>query len=260
VECSVDLTLGEMSYERQSAWLITAYDITQRNQSERERKELLRRLVRVQEEERKRISMELHDQMGQSLTALILGLKSLQDFLPEEPYSGEMLNHLHSIADGLGQEVHRLAVELRPASLDDLGLNTTLQNYAEEWSSRSQIEVDYQPTGVQDERLPSQIETAIYRIVQEALTNVARHSGATQASIHLDCRESQVFVIVEDNGCGFDPERVISLNGAYRLGLLGMKERAELAGGTCHIESSPGNGTTIYVRIPVKNDREEFRE
>lgn len=249
--CWVDITIGRMQYERLPALIVTANDITQEQHAKQDRQELLRRLVTVQEEERHRISRELHDQMGQSLTALILGLKSVQALFPSQSTAHHSLQQLHDIADELGQQIHRLAFELRPASLDDLGLHNTLQNYAEEWSERTGIKIDYQAMDLKDERLPDNIETTLYRIVQEALTNVLKHAGAKNVSLILGYHNHHIQAIVEDDGCGFDVDKVLTAGGARRLGILGIKERAELAGGTFNIESEMGKGTTIYIRIPL---------
>jgi two-component system CheB/CheR fusion protein len=248
----VDITLGDFQFEGRPALVVTAYDITEREKAKRDRQELLRQLVTIQEEESRRISRELHDHMGQSLTALILGIKSVEDMLPSTSPARKSLQQLKEIADELGQEAHRLAFELRPAALDDLGLHTTLMNYAEEWAERTKIKVDYQATGLKEERFASPIETTIYRIVQEALTNIVKHANASNVSILLDRQPKLIQAIVEDDGCGLEPDEVFKVKGERRFGLIGMKERAELAGGTFHIESEAKKGTTIFVRIPLE--------
>jgi signal transduction histidine kinase len=248
--------------------VITAYDITRRVQVEQARTELLRRLVDAQEEERLRISRELHDQMGQSLSALILGLKSVETVVPAAYV--QRVQQMLSIAGELGRETHQLALDLRPTALDDLGLSAALANYAEEWSERHEIEVDYQSTIQHDGELPIQAALAIYRIVQEALTNVVKHAQASKVSLiltmsaefgnwrpgslsaHRPRRPGFLLAIVEDDGLGFDVEEAFQKSSSKgRLGLLGMIERAELLGGTLNIESAPGRGTTIFVRIPA---------
>jgi signal transduction histidine kinase len=220
----------------------------ERMRAEAARGELLAQLVTAQEEERRRIALELHDQLGQYVTALMLGLKALQDS-GELAGANERLQQLLRLADQLGEEAHRLAWELRPSALDDLGLQGTLRNYLEEWARRFRLAVDFHSNGLLD-RLPAQIETALYRITQEALTNVAKHAQARHVSVILERRQGRVLAIVEDDGRGFDTVEVLErAHTARRMGLVGMHERARLIGGELEIESAPGEGTTIYVRV-----------
>ncbi len=211
----------------------------------------------LQEEERHRLSRELHDQMGQSLAALMLGLKSLENGDPHQHSGGLRLHHLHELADQLAQQVHTVAMNLRPTALDDLGLETALSNYLEEWSERSRISADLHSVGL-NERLPTHIETTVYRIVQEALTNVQKHSNARNVSVIVEHRENRLQAIIEDNGGGFDAEALINEPMKdRRLGLLGMQERIALVGGSLNIESTLGFGTTLFVRIPASCSHEE---
>ncbi|BCM93958.1 chemotaxis protein methyltransferase [Abditibacteriota bacterium] len=221
----------------------------EREKAEAARTELLRRLVDLQEEERGRISRELHDNLGQYLTALMLGLKRLQDkndaFEAEDRQTmSDELNDLHQLVDDLMQAAHRQAWELRPAELDDMGLEIALQHYANDWSQRTGIEVDFQTTGFEERRPAREVETVLYRVVQEALTNVARHANASMVSVVLELT-SGASAIIEDDGVGFDPDLVEG-----RLGLIGMRERLMLVGGTLEIESSPESGTTLFARVP----------
>jgi len=228
-------------------------DITERRQAEEVRKELLRRLVEAQEEERRRISRELHDQLGQRMTALMMGLKTLSADSRGRHSTLEALRKLQEMADEMTHELHALAWGLRPPELDDLGLHTALYNYAEGWAERARVTVDFHSIGIEGgRRLPVEIETAVYRIAQEALTNLFKHSGADRASIVLERLNDNVVVMIEDNGRGFDAEAALqpAARGG-RLGLLGMRERAAMLGGTFNVESPPGGGTTILVRIPV---------
>ena len=223
----------------------------ERQRAECERAELLRRLVTVQEEERRRIALELHDQLGQDVVALMLGLKALQDS-GELPANDERLKQLMCLTDQLGREAHRIAWELRPSALDDLGLEVTLRNYLEEWAKRFDLAVDFHHRGLPAQRLPPPVETAIYRIVQEALTNVSKHAQAEHVSVLLEYHNERLLVIVEDDGRGFDTDNVLrAANTAQRMGLVGMHERARLVGGEVEIESAPGAGTTVYVRGPI---------
>jgi signal transduction histidine kinase len=227
-------------------------EIVERKRAEEMRKELLRRIVTAQEEERRRIARELHDQMGQHLTALMLGLASLKESCQDQPLVHDRLRQLQQLTNELGQEAHHLAWELRPTALDDWGLQTALSNYVEEWSERCRIPVDFHGIGLEEERLAPEIEATIYRVAQEALTNILRHAAAQRVSLILERRPGHVVAIVEDDGRGFDTEVVMNTTETKRwLGLLGMKERVALVGGTLQVESTLGAGTTLFVRIPV---------
>ncbi len=223
----------------------------ERLRAEEARRDLLGRLVTAQEEERRRISRELHDQMGQQLAALMMGLKTLGNESYGRHSSLDTLRRLEGMTGELSREVHTLAWDLRPPALDDLGLEAALANYAEEWAERSRVSVDFHSAGFAGGRLPFTHETAVYRIAQEALTNVAKHSGADRVSFILERRSDHVLAVIEDNGGGFDAEAALSAAGrGRRLGLLGMRERAGLLGGTINVESAAGAGTTVFVRIP----------
>jgi PAS domain S-box-containing protein len=234
-------------------------DVTERKVAEKareqllkDRKQLLRRLVTAQEEERRRIARELHDQLGQQITALMLGLKWLKDSGHCQPPAAEHLGRLQEYADQLGREVHNIAWELRPTALDDLGLHTALGNYLEKWAEGSGKVVELHSHGFNGHRLSTQIETTLYRVIQEALTNVLKHAEAEFVSLILERRGNHVLAIIEDDGRGFNVEAVMSAPESERkLGLLGMRERLALVFGTLDIESTPGAGTTVFVRIPT---------
>ena len=229
-------------------------DITERKRIESERKQLLKRLVTTQEEEQRRLSRELHDQMGQSVAALLLGLKSLSDSGQLKSTEIRHLQKLQELTNQLAHDVHHLASSLRPTALDDLGLHTALSNHVEEWSERTGIRADFHSNGLIQQRLPQQIETTLYRIVQEALTNVLKHASAQNVSIIVEHRGSRVMAIVEDDGSGFDVEVTMDKPvSERRLGLMGMKERVSLVGGTLDIESTPSAGTTVIVHIPISH-------
>ena len=221
-----------------------------------ERDALRRALTLAEEAERRRLARELHDEAGQRLTALALGLQALSDVLPPGSDANRRTEQLRSLADSLAHELHALAVRLRPKTLDDFGLEAALTAFAEEWSASSGIAVAVH-AAVTDQRLSLEIESAVYRIVQEALTNVGRHSAATRASVVIERRDGSVVAIVEDDGKGFDVGAVArqvaapQRDGSTQLGLLGVRERAALLGGSVDIESTPGKGTTLFVRIPI---------
>jgi signal transduction histidine kinase len=215
-----------------------------------ERDVLRHQLLQAEEEERRRLSRELHDEAGQHLTALGLGLQALSDIAAPGSEVDRRAAQLRELASTLGRDLHAIAVRLRPKALDDFGLEAALTAHAEEWSRHSGIRIDVHapPEG---ERLPDATESAIYRVVQEALTNIARHSGATHASLVLERRDGRVVVVVEDDGRGFDSESEARTGDAPGLGLRGIRERVALLGGTVAIESTSGSGTSLYVRIPM---------
>jgi PAS domain S-box-containing protein len=237
-------------------------EIGTREAAEADRLELLQRLGNAQEDERRRIARDLHDQMGQLLAALSLGLKALEDASLDSASARMIMVRLRELADMIGHDVHDLALELRPTALDDLGLQTALANYAEVWSKRSGIEIDFQTTGLDTGRLPDAAETALYRVVLEALTNVLRHAGARRVSVVLQRYPGQAVAVVEDDGVGFDAESVTApVRDGGRLGLLGMRERVGLVGGTLTVESATGQGTTVIARVPPGDEAptpEEF--
>ncbi|MGD9851591.1 MAG: ATP-binding protein [Nitrospirales bacterium] len=213
---------------------------------------LLEKIMTAQEDERRRISRELHDDIGQSLTFLLVGLRAAEEEMKNGGISGRV-SDLRKITGHTLQEVQRLARGLRPSVLDDFGLEEAIARYAADFSSTYGIQVDVaQHSGLGD-RLPPTVETALYRIVQEALTNVGKYAKAATVSILLQRNPEQVQLIVEDDGQGFDAQGILQrpVQGEH-LGLHGMRERAALLNGVISIESSPGGGTTIYVKIPLK--------
>ncbi|MGE5620058.1 MAG: ATP-binding protein [Sphingomonadaceae bacterium] len=224
----------------------------QANQSELRR--LPARVLSAQEEERKRIARELHDETSQALTSVMLGLRALER-AREPDYLQERVAELRSTVAGTLEAVHRMAVELRPSALDELGLLPALRSYAQEYSRQSGIEVGFQVAGL-TERLPAEVEVAVYRVVQEALTNAARYSGASRVEVQLALEDSTLTAMVRDNGRGFDVQRVLrSRDGG--LGLFGMKERVSLLAGHLEICSKPGRGTTVLARVPLDGTREK---
>jgi PAS domain S-box-containing protein len=228
-------------------------EIVERRRAEEQRRYLLRQLITAQEEERSRISRELHDQMGQHISALLFGLKTLKDKVGNNDSLTGQFERLQKIAQELDHEIDNLASELRPPSLD-LGLHNALLQNIQGWKDFSKIDVDFHSVGLEQLKLSSYIESTIYRVVQEALNNIHKHSQAKQVGIILEHRGDDVIVIVENDGPGFDVEAVTQLSHRSRkLGLVGMQERVKLVGGTFNIESSE-SGTTIFIRIPISMD------
>jgi PAS domain S-box-containing protein len=219
-------------------------EIAERERAERARTDLLGRLVFAQEDERRRIAREMHDQFGEQLTALGHRIASLKDAAAAGADLREPIEALQIVAQQLDRDVDHLVWELRPTALDDLGLRAALSNYVQNWSARAGISAELHASGLLDDRLGSEAETTLYRIAQEALTNVAKHSGARNVELILERRADHVLLIVEDDGAGFDPGA-----GTRGFGLLGMQERASLVGASLEIESAVGRGTTILVRM-----------
>jgi signal transduction histidine kinase len=204
---------------------------------------LLRTVVTAQEDERSRIARNLHDQLGQRLTALRLSLERLESNDAQAATTGAVDEAL-AMVQAIDAEVGFLAWELRPAILDHLGLAVALPRYIQEWSEHYRVEGNYSGTLLQ--KLPGEVEIALYRIVQEALTNVAKHAHATRADVLLETRGDTVVLVVEDDGVGFDVEH--SDTSERGIGVMGMRERAELIGAEFQLESRPGGGTSVYVR------------
>ena len=212
---------------------------------------LSRRLVEVQESERRYIARELHDEASQSLTALKFGLRLLEQEVHQPESLLSRLAELKNLTDGVLEELHRLAMGLRPASLDYLGLVAALEQLVKDSDQRYGMMVRFRATGFSDERrMPDYIETTVYRIVQEALTNAVRHAKARNLDVILEQREKKTVIIVEDNGIGFDMSQ---MGKSGHLGLVGMQERAQMIGATLNIESEPGCGTIIVVEVPHGN-------
>jgi signal transduction histidine kinase len=227
-------------------------EIVQRQRAEEAHRQVLRRLAAAEETERGRISRTLHDRLGQDLTALKLGLEIAGRHRPCPPRVKESIAQLKKLTDDLMSDLHRLAWELRPAELDDFGLEMALRRYADEWAELSGIQVDFHAQNVTAPRLGREVETALYRITREALTNVFRHANARRVSVLLERRPDHVSLIVEDDGQGFEvPAALQASTTQDKLGLLGMQERATLAGGSVVIESNVGSGTTVFARLPL---------
>jgi signal transduction histidine kinase len=195
------------------------------NRKEKIRELLLAKVISVQEEERKRIARELHDETSQALTSLMVGLKLAEDSANTDQVK-EKTAELRALAAQTLQNVHHLATELRPSVLDDLGLVAAIQKHTGEYSAKMNINVDSHVSGLGGQRLPFEVETTVYRIVQEALTNTAKYAAANNVSVVLRYRDSSLMVIIEDDGKGFDVNRVMASSNGKKLGLFGMYERA----------------------------------
>ena len=223
------------------------------------RGQLLEQAIAAQEDERRHIARELHDQTGQALTSILVWLRALEteaDGAEGVVVGPTRLQELKAIVADTLDGVHELALELRPSVLDDLGLVPAVQRAVRAYHERHGLAIDFEAVGLEGVRLPPAVETALYRIAQEALTNVIQHACANKVSLLLAARAGTVTLIVEDDGCGFDVDRLIhGPLDEHWLGLSGMRERAALLGGRLTIESTPGSGTTVFVEIPVSDDR-----
>jgi signal transduction histidine kinase len=213
--------------------------------SQRVARNAVRRVVEAQEAERARLARELHDETGQALTSILLGLKPLEDALADQPARLALAELRESVVSAL-QDVRRLAVELRPAVLDDFGLAPALERLTESFAEQTDIRIDFR-SALGDMRLPSEVETALYRVVQESLTNIVKHAKADQVSVSLARKNATVAAVIEDNGAGFDSRRVRE----EAIGLLGMRERLALLDGRLEVESRPGAGTTVVAEVPL---------
>lgn len=225
-------------------------EIIERTQAEEARVRLLRQLVGTIEDERRRIARDLHDHLGQQMTALRLNLELLKEHCGEDAKLCERIMQTQEIAGRLDADVDFLAWELRPAVLDDLGLTVALTNYVQEWAHHFKIPAEFHTAGLDKDRLPPEIETNLYRIAQEALNNIYKHAGASRVDVLLERRDGSAVLIIEDDGVGFDPSEKVTANRA--LGLIGMRERVVLVGGTLEIESTPDEGTTLFARVPAQ--------
>jgi signal transduction histidine kinase len=213
--------------------------------SQRVARDAVRRVVEAQELERRRLARELHDETGQALTSILLGLKPLEDALADHPARAALGGLREQVVSAL-QDVRRLAVELRPAVLDDFGLVPALERLTDAFAEQSEIRVDFH-SALGETRLPTEVEATLYRVVQESLTNILKHASAQSVSVSLARRESGVAAVIEDDGSGFD-QRTVHDEG---IGLLGMRERLALIDGRLAVESRPGAGTTVVAEVPL---------
>jgi two-component system, chemotaxis family, CheB/CheR fusion protein len=216
--------------------------------------ELLRRIVTVQEDERSRIARDLHDHLGQQLTSLRLKLDAVRNKEGDHSELSQMIEQAQTLAKQLDTDIDFLSWELRPRALEDFGLVLALSNFVEEWSKHFKIPAEFHSFGLESIRFSEDIEINLYRIAQESLNNICKHSQATHVDVIFDCRRGidNLTLIIEDNGQGFDLKNVAMQRGEEKwMGLIGMRERAALLGGEVKIESRPGSGTTIFVRIPL---------
>jgi signal transduction histidine kinase len=216
-----------------------------------DRTKLLNRMVSAQEDERQRVARELHDQLGQYFAAMLLGLDAADKARKRNDNGDRTIRDLKAMTSTMSREVHQLSWELRPTALDDLGLEPAIGNYLEKWSERFNLTVDF-VGNLQGRRLSAPVEITLYRVLQEAMTNVAKHACAMKISVILEADMGEVRLIVEDDGTGFIQEHSGAAGAKMSgFGLLGMRERLALVGGSLAIETAPRRGTALFCRIPA---------
>ena len=233
---------------------LTQESLQMREQHIQSLQDSLVKVVRAQEEERKRVARELHDQAGQVLTVLQLGLAQLERESTSE-HTKKQVASLRSLSVETMQTIRNLALDLRPSALDELGLIPALLDYVRDFSRRVGIPIEMEATRV-EQRLPPELEVALFRVIQEGLTNIAKHSRASHGWVSLQIRDRAVEVSVRDDGVGFDADKVIH-SPQRSLGLFGMRERVELMGGNFTVESRPGAGTRLHIVVPLSPAPEE---
>ena len=209
---------------------------------------LLDSLVTAQEDERQSLARELHDQAGQGLTSLLIRLKALENKC-KDPSLKDGLHHMQSLVSDTIDQIRDLSYSLRPPALEEFGLGTAIKALVEEISEQTGLRIKFKNRT--EEKISPKIETVLYRIVQEGLTNVIRHAEATHVVIELEPRENLLYLKIEDDGKGFDPSDAAPSNGKRHLGLISMNERTELIGGVLEMYSTVGGGTKIEVKVPI---------
>jgi two-component system, NarL family, sensor histidine kinase UhpB len=260
-EFPIEIGLNPIRSGSENLVMVTVVDISARklaaeqlSAAQVERENLQRRFIQAQEHERLRLAHELHDQTGQNIAAAMLEIKSLEGVTDEAVRP--RFRRLGRLLELIGRTLHQVAWELRPASIDELGLSIALANYVAEWGEQCGIAADFHCDQAQIAGLSDEICTVIYRVVQEALTNIVKHArGASSVSVVIERVNAQVRLTIEDNGCGFDMGVAASEPGSLRnggLGIAGMRERLTLIGAELEIESAPGSGTAIFARIPTE--------
>ncbi len=253
----VEISAGSFILKGQRVVFEVIKDITLRKKAEDELKKsyeniraLSTRITLLQETERRRLSRELHDQVGQNLTALSVNLDFLIEHLSNKTNTSiiSRLKDSKALVKEIMKPIRNIMSDLRPRILDDYGLVAAIHWYSDEFSSRTKIPVGFKGKEP-DPRLPAEVETNLFRIVQEALTNIAKHARATEVTIKLEEKDNKVNLSITDNGIGFDPLSINKITEQKGLGLIGMRERAEASGGILSIRSSPGCGTTVLIEV-----------
>jgi PAS domain S-box-containing protein len=256
--------LLEIKVEQHTSELGEANKVLKMEMAAQKRNDILRlrfmqRIIEKQEDERKRISRDIHDHLGQEMTALSLQLQLLKEQFGKDAELTGQIEKAQEMAQGIDSTIDFLAWELRPAALEEIGLEAAIRNFIREWSRQFKIPADVHSRVAAQKRLIPVTEVNLYRIAQEALNNIAKHAQAKNVGVFLEQVDHRFVLIIEDDGIGFNVEE--TANKAHGLGLIGMGERAALLNGEIEIESSIGNGTTLYVRVPaVFEEPENYRQ
>jgi PAS domain S-box-containing protein len=253
-EFPVELSLATWKTEEGKFFTGIVRDITGRKRAEQEIRHLSRQLIKVSEEEKKKIARDLHDEFGQDLTVLHFGVEALQSSFPASMKSQKKnCDELVGLVEKLGDNIRKTAAELRPGMLDHLGLVPTLEWFVEDFGKRvGGLEIDFQAVGIKSRPDP-EIEIVLYRVLQEALNNIAKHAKAGRVDVLLTYSHPQLIFTIKDDGVGLQPTRPDkAIRGeAKGIGLLGMRERVGSVGGTCDVVSNKGKGTMIRVKLPL---------
>ena len=234
------------------------HNMTARLDELQTKQQLSLRIIKAQEEERQRVAREIHDGPAQSMANVVLRAEICEKLMDLEPEKvREELHDLKRMVRESLQEVRKIIFNLRPMALDDLGIVPTLKRYLADLQKRTDNVMELTVLGDEEQRLPSALEVAIFRIVQEALNNTVKHSGARHCIIKLELLAGRVNIVVSDDGCGFDTEQVLHAAGGDNdsFGLLGMRERVQLLAGEININSAPGKGTEISITIPTRGEQ-----
>ena len=256
----IDDSAAPITHDGQIRGVVLVFaDVTERKLVEKSRREteIMHRLVEAQEAERNRIARDLHDHLGQRMTALRMRLEGLTEKAADVPSLSDAIGEVQNAARHIDRDIGFLSWELRPIELDNFGLEDALSSFVREWSSQYGIAAEFHTNNVRlvddPDSTRAVVETNLYRIVQEALNNVLKHAEAQNVNVLLQHRGNKIILIIEDNGLGFEQEVHIT-NGEKPsgLGLIGMHERAALLNGTLEIDSRPGKGTTVLATIPIR--------
>ncbi|MGH7559698.1 MAG: ATP-binding protein [Gemmatimonadales bacterium] len=231
--------------------LLAIEDETGRVEEESFRREHFHRVLDIEERERHRLALEIHDETGQHVTAFLLGLEALRQSCGHTPEALEIIGHLEHQAREMAKHLAGVTLQLRPSALDQHGLESAIRDLTDQLGREGAMEVDFIATGWELGRAPLDIETALYRVAQESITNVLKHARAAKLSIVLERSADRVQLVVEDDGQGFEPDRIPLLASGPPTGLTGMRERVAMLGGALSIESAPGGGTSIIARVPL---------
>ncbi|GEM_PF-1350130 len=244
----LDVILTRTIMEDEVVGLGVAIDITWRKKTEELLKRQAQKLIKAYEDERGRIARELHDEVGQQLIGMKFALEAAQRFTDSEA-SLSAIQDARQLLTDLTENVRELSLSFRPSQLDDLGLLPTLLWHFDQYTNRTGIQVQFNHSGFDNQHLPQSVEITVYRIIQESLTNVARHAQVKAVSVTIQRLEDRIQITIQDNGVGFNPQE--AMNAHASSGLTGMRERVELTGGEMVIHSTPGTGTTLSATIPL---------